>query len=142
MARRVKRSTKKDRVAEGRAVLASLPKFSATLLEFSQPLLEQLPQPPPYETLVAVMQIASVAWNLPIYERAKHADAAWFRETFDSAVARLPREVGELLLGLLYSRLVKYGHDPRTGVATVELGADGEARVIATAGLRDPPAEP
>jgi len=135
MARRQKRPTKKDREAEGRAVLQGLPKMSETMLEFARPLLDQLPSPPPIELVRQVMTIATVAWNLPIHEQRNSPVAKSFRASYDAAMVQMPPEIGTILSGLMYARLTTYAKDPRLAFVEVTDGGGGEAQIVATAML-------
>jgi hypothetical protein len=70
--------------------------MSATLLAFAKPLLDQVEDPPTATTLQNVLNIAMVVWNLPLYEKAKHANAAMLRTGLESALGQMPPEVGAL----------------------------------------------
>ncbi len=137
MSRREKRKTDKERVAEGKALLASMPKLSETMLEFGAPFLALLPSPPALEELRRAMMVVTVAWNLPLYEKRRHPQAASFRATFEQMLAQLPPDVAKILESMLYSRLVKYANDPRTGFAEVVEDGHGRANVSATAALTE-----
>jgi hypothetical protein len=69
-----------------------LPSMSATLLAFAKPLLDQVEDPPTAKTLQGILNIAMVVWNLPLYEQAKHANAATFRAGLESALASIPAQ--------------------------------------------------
>jgi len=133
MSRREKRLSKKDRRAEARTVLESLPKFSETMLAFAKPLLDEAP--PDFKLLRSLMVYATIAWNLPIYEQRKDSRAAWMRTQFDHAMANLPPEIAKLIAAMEHSRLTTYASDPRTGVVEVFEDGPGGARIHATATL-------
>ena len=113
MSRREKRLSKKDRRAEARALLTSLPKFSETMLAFAKPLLDVAP--PEIDLLRSLMIYTTIAWNLPIYELRQHAQAASMRAGFDKAMSGLPPEIANILSAMEHSRLTTFASDPRTG---------------------------
>ena len=137
MTRRAKRPTKKDREAEGRAILARLPKLSETMLQFAKPLLDQAPNPPTIELLRGLLITVTVAWNLPVYEQTKHPLAASFRAAFDRAQAVTPAEIREIVSAMLASRLTTYASDPRVGFIEAVDEGGGRARIHATATLME-----
>jgi len=137
MPRRVTRPTK-NRVAQGRATLADLPKMSETMLEFGKPLLDCFAPMPTLEELRSVMVLVTVAWNLPIYEKRKHPQAGEHRVIFDKAMAQMPAEVREIFAAMFHARLTTYAHDPRIGFAEVTRGEDGDAKIVAKAALVEP----
>jgi hypothetical protein len=96
-----------------------------------------LPDLPSLEELRQLMVIATVAWNLPLYEQRKNPQAAVHRVTFDTAMKQAPPLVAKILADMLYSRLTTYGHDPRLGFVDVVEDGDGRAQIVATAGLTD-----
>lgn len=70
----------------------TLHSMSATLLAFAKPFLAQVEYPPTAMTLRGILSIAMVVWNLPLHERAKHANAAMLRVGTRSALGTMPRE--------------------------------------------------
>jgi hypothetical protein len=134
-----KKPKEKDRHAEARARMAALPKLSERMIDFARPLHDLLPQPPAVEELRAMMVIATVAWNLPLYERDKMPQAEAHRALFDKTLERMPPIVAKVLADMLYSRLTQYGDDPRLGFAEVIDEGHGDAKVVATGGLMGEP---
>jgi hypothetical protein len=137
MSRRTKSLTKKDRRAEVRARAEALPRLSETMLQFAKPLLDTLPDLPSLEELRQLMLIATVAWNLPVYEQRKNPQAAAHRATFDTAMEQAPPPIAKILSNMLYSRLTTYGHDPRLGFVDVVEDGNGRAQIVASAALTD-----
>jgi hypothetical protein len=132
-----KRAPTPERRAAAQAVMASLPKLSETMLEFGKPLLDLLPTPPKIEQVRNILQIVTVAWNLPLYERDCRPEAAEHRATVEQVMAGAPTELRKILSEMLYARLTKYANDPRIGFLEVHEGTGGDARVIATGALME-----
>ena len=84
---------------------SKLPSMSATLLAFAKPLLDQLPEPPTAKGLQGVLNIASVVWNLRVYDQAQHPNAAALRAELDAALASMPPEGQATLTVLSRARL-------------------------------------
>lgn len=122
--------------------LSRLPSMSATLLAFAKPLLDQVEDPPTATTLQGILNIAIVAWNLPLYEKAKHANAATFRAGLESALATMPAQGKATIAAMSQARLTTYAADPRLAFAEVVTQPSGKAEVRATAFLLDRPPGP
>jgi hypothetical protein len=75
--------------------LVDLPKIFASLIEFAQPLLEVLPQPPTIEQVRQVMQIATIAWNLPILEDEPGGDGPELRALYERQMTLAPPGSGQ-----------------------------------------------
>lgn len=136
MPRYAKPPTKKVQQA-ARARLDELPKLSESMLQFAKPLLDQLPDPPSIEDMRQVMMIVTAVWNLPLYEQRKSPNAASYRATLNTMMARLPPEIAKIISTMLHTRLTTYAHDPRLGFADVVEEAPGRAKIVATAALTD-----
>jgi hypothetical protein len=121
---------------------SKVPSMSATLLEFAKPLLEQVEDPPTAKTLQSILNIAVVVWNLPLYEKAKHANAAKFRAGLDSALSSMPPQGKATIAAMSKARVTSYADDPRLAFAEVVTDASGKAEVRATAFLLDGPPRP
>lgn len=121
---------------------ARLPSMSATLLAFAKPLLDQVEEPPTATTLQGILNIAIVVWNLPLYERAKHANVATFRAGLESALATMPPQGKATIAAMSQARLTTYADDPRLAFAEVVTEPSGKAEVRATAFLLDRPPGP
>lgn len=113
--------------------------MSATLLAFAKPLLDQVEDPPTAKTLQGILNIAVVIWNLPLYEKAKHANAATFRAGLESALATMPAEGKATVAAMSQARLTTYANDPRLAFAEVVSEPNGRAEVRATAFSLDRP---
>lgn len=109
--------------------------MSATLLAFAKPLLDQLPEPPTAKGLQGVLNIASVVWNLRVYDQAQHPNAAALRAGLDAALASMPPEGKATLAVLSRARLTTHADDPRLAFAEVVIDPNGKAEVRATAFL-------
>ncbi len=119
---------------------STLPSMSATLLAFAKPLLDQVDDPPTATSLQNVLNIAVVVWNLPLYEKAKHANAAMFRAGLESALASMPPQGKATIAVMAKARATTYADDPRLAFAEVVPDPNGKAEVRATAFLLDRPA--
>lgn len=118
---------------------STLPSMSATLLAFAKPLLDQVQDPPTAKSLQSVLNIAVVVWNLPLYEKAKHANAAMFRTGLESALVGMPAEGKATIAAMAKARATVYADDPRLAFAEVVANPSGKAEVRATAFLLDGP---
>jgi hypothetical protein len=118
---------------------SKLPSMSATLLAFAKPLLDQVEDPPTAKTLQGILNIAVVVWNLPLYERARHTNAATFRAGLDSALATMPVQAKATIAAMSQARVTTYAADPRMAFAEVVTEPSGKAEVRATAFLLDRP---
>ncbi len=121
---------------------STLSSMSATLLAFAKPLLDQVDEPPTAKSLQNVLNIAVVVWNLPLYEKAKHANAAMFRTGLESALAGMPPEWKATIAVMARARASVYADDPRLALAEVVSDPSGKAEVRATAFLLDGPRRP
>jgi hypothetical protein len=117
---------------------STLPSMSATLPAFAKPPLDQVEDPPTAKSLQNVLNIAVVVWNLPLYEKAKHANATMFRAGLESALATVPREGRATIAVMAQARATTYA-DPRLAFAEVMAEPSGKAEVRATAFLLDRP---
>jgi len=122
--------------------LSKLPSMSATLLAFAKPLLDQVEDPPTAKTLQGVLNIAIVVWNLPLYEKAKHANAAMLRAGLDSALVTMPPQGKATIAAMGQARITTHADDPRLAFAEVVTEPSGKAEVRATAFLLDRPPGP
>jgi hypothetical protein len=104
-----------------------------------KPLLDQVEDPPTAKTLQGIMNIAVVVWNLPLYEKAKHANAATFRAGLESALANMPAQGKATIAAIARARLTTYAADPSLAFAEVVTEPSGKAEVRATAFLLDRP---
>jgi len=122
--------------------LPKLPSMSATILTFAKPLLDQVEAPPTAKTLQGILNIAIVVWNLPLYEKSKHANAAMLRAGLDGALASMPAQGKATIAAMGRARLTTYADDPRLAFAEVVTEPSGKAEVRATAFLLDRPPGP
>lgn len=113
--------------------------MSATLLAFAKPLLDQLPNPPMAKSLQGVMNIASLVWNIPLYERARHPKAKEYRAGLDAALADIPHEGNATVAVMANARATTYAADPRLAFAEVVAAPSGKAEVRTTAFLLERP---
>lgn len=118
---------------------SKLPSMSATLLAFARPLLDQVEDPPTAKTLQGILNIAVVVWNLPLYEKAKHANAAAFRAGLETALSSMPPQGKATIAAMTKARVTTYANDPRLAFAEVVTDRSGKAEVKATAFLLDRP---
>ncbi|MEI9942214.1 MAG: hypothetical protein WDO69_33780 [Pseudomonadota bacterium] len=118
---------------------STLPLMSATLLAFAKPLLDQIEDPPTAKSLQNMLHIAVVVWNLPIYEKAKHANAAMFRAGLEAALASMPPQGKATIAAMTKVRATTYADDRRLAFAEVVADPSGKAEVRATAFLLDRP---
>ena len=131
MSKREKRPKKKERLAAVRAALATLPKLSETMLQFAKPLLDLAPDPPSLDMLRHILAVATITWNLPLYEKHKHPRAPSMRAMFGELLAVTPPEIVGVVSAMLASRLTTYGGDPRVGALKAVEDAPGHARIEA-----------
>lgn len=117
------------------AELAHLPKISASLLQFARPLIDALPQPPTLEQMRQVMQIASIAWNLPILEDEPGGEGHELGQLYQRQMTLAEPFFRAMMSALLRDRRARWGHDPRL-VAHVEVYREpDEFRIVATASI-------
>jgi hypothetical protein len=107
--------------------------MSATLIEFAQPLLDELSTADDIEMLRRVMTIATLVWNLPVYERRNAPEAPACRAAFEDAMAQAPRPIAKHLDAMARARLTMYAHDPRLAFVEVADQGNGRANIQATA---------
>lgn len=113
--------------------IQALPKLSAVLIEFAQPILSLFPDPPARKHVELAMVYAMVAWNLPLMEqagRSSNVTDLW-RETAPA----IPPPVLTVIEGMMHARRTTYRHDPRIANVEVRDGADGHAIVHAETSL-------
>jgi hypothetical protein len=120
---------------------SKLPSMSATLLAFAKPVLDEVEDPPTAKTLQGILT-AVVVWNLPLYEKAKHANAAMLRAGLESALATMPPQGKATIAVMAKARATTYADDPRFAFAEVVADPSGKAEVRATAFLLDRPPAP
>ncbi len=120
----------------------TLQPMSATLLAFAKPLLDQVEDPPTAKTLQGILNIAVVVWNLPLYDKAKRANAATFRAGLETALATMPAQGKAAIAAMTKARGTTYANDPRLAFAEVVTDPSGKAEVRATAFLLDRPPGP
>ena len=87
-------------------------KISEMMLDFARPLLDVMGQPRDINDLRSAFELVIVCWNLPIFERERHAEAVAHRRHFDSVVASFPDPLSSALLGLVESRKTTFGQVP------------------------------
>jgi hypothetical protein len=117
------------------AKLERLPKISASLIEFAQPLIEALPQPPTIEQMRQVMQIATIAWNLPVLEDEPGGERHELRALYERQMKLADPWFRAMMDRLLHERRARWGHDPRL-VASVEVVQKPEEfQIVATASM-------
>lgn len=139
-AQQLRAALARKRVAEARIVeelpleeLRKLPKLSATLLEFSQPLLSTMASPPRRRDLEVGMRLAQIAWNLPLLRQqgaAPDLAAHW-----DAVAPTLPAPVLAVLQAMMTERRTTYGGDPRLATVEVRFHTSGEYSLYAEARL-------
>src|SRR5438045_4552948 len=110
---------------------STLPSMPATLLAFAKPLLVQVEHPPTAKSVQNVLNIAVVVWNLPLYEKAKHANATMFRAGLESALATMPPQGRATIAVMAKARDTTYADDPGLAFAEVVAEPSGKAEVRA-----------
>jgi hypothetical protein len=109
-------------------------KVSEMILEFAQPLLGFDPAgPPDIQDIRSIMMLAAVCWNLPIMVAKKDAQAAATQQMFDTAMAQVPKPLGQVLLGMIEDRKTRFGAVPFYVVPHVEGTNPKNARIVAEA---------
>jgi uncharacterized cupin superfamily protein len=107
--------------------LGKLPKISASLLTFASPLLDTLPQPRQVEHLRHAVNIAMIAWNLPIMEHQKRG--AEMRALYERHMQLAPPAIKALLDRMMSDRMARWGHDPRL-VGEIDVRRDGDELIV------------
>jgi len=113
--------------------------MSRTLLAFAKPLLAQIEGPPTAKGLQSIMNIATVVWNLRVYEKAKHPRASELRAGLEAALAMMPLQGKATIAAMTKARDTTYIDDPRLAFAEVVTDPSGKGEVRATAFLLDGP---
>ena len=85
-----------------------------------------------------VMQIASIAWNLPILEDEPGGDGSELRELYERQIKLADPWFRAMMNRLLHERRARWGHDPRLVASIDVIGEPSEFRVVATASLLGP----
>lgn len=116
---------------------APKPGMSSVLLHLAQPLLDDMPKPPPRDDLEQVLSLAGVAWNL---SREAPPDA-WreaFRDSLEDRDSPLRADpVFEETILFLAARACELYPDLDATVAAVQIAPDATGRMaIQTASLR------
>jgi len=84
---------------------SKLPSMSATLLPFAKPLLAQVEDPPTAKTLQGILNIAVVVWNLALYKKAKHPNAAMLRTGLEGALSTMPPQGKATIATMAHARV-------------------------------------
>src|SRR4051812_32997707 len=87
-------------------------KVSELMLDFARPLLDVMSQPRHINDLRSAFELVVVCWDLPIFERGRHAEAVAHRRHFDSVIDSFPKPLSSALLGLFESRTTTFGRVP------------------------------
>lgn len=111
----------------------ALPKLSATLIEFAEPILSLFPDPPDRKHVEMAMVYAMVAWNLPLLEQAGRSSE--ITELWRETAPNIPPPVLAVIEGMMHARRTTYRHDPRIANVEVRDGADGQVSVHAESSL-------
>lgn len=107
---------------------SGLPKVSGRLMELARPLINRLPKGAPEEMVTAVVEIATVAWNLPILERAEAVTSARLRERtrrIMELVGWIPDGERAIFEAMVETRRTHFADDPRIIVSTTLMVRDG-----------------
>jgi len=115
------------------AEIEALPKLSAVLIEFAQPILSLFPDPPARKNVEVAMVYAMVAWNLPLLEQAGRG--AEISEQWRGTVPSIDPPVLAIIERMMHARRTTYRHDPRIANVEVRDGPDGQAIIHAEARL-------
>jgi hypothetical protein len=101
--------TKRGSAPEPEAVGA---KVSEMILEFAKPLLDAMGPSRDIAELRAAFELATVCWNLQVWEREEPAEASGHRQRFEGMIGSMPEPLSSALLGLIESRKTTFGQVP------------------------------
>jgi len=105
-----------------------LPKVSGRLMELARPLINRLPKGASEEAVAAIVEIATVAWNLSMLEQPDAISSARLREQTRRVVdlvAVMPDGEREVFDGMVETRRTTFADDPRVIVSTTLKVRDG-----------------
>jgi hypothetical protein len=108
-------------------------KFSEMILEFAQPIFDLMGGLQTIEQLKSGLNIAVLAWNLPVFEQTKSPKLPEHRAVFEKMVASAPEEARVVIRQLLEDRKGRFGLVPTFVFVTVEGDTLDNARVVAEA---------
>jgi hypothetical protein len=86
--------------------------ISDLIRDFARPLLDALGEPRSVDDLSYALTLATLCWNLPIFERAEVAELEEMRVGFDNTLSSVPEPIAVVLRQLLEDRTAKYGSIP------------------------------
>ena len=111
------------------AELEKLPKLSAVLIEFAEPLTSRMSAPIDKENLEQAMMLAAIAWNVPFFQQTGTRND--MREIWESTAAEIPQPIRQIIEAMMIDRQTRYRHDPRVANVEVKEGPGGKLVVYA-----------
>ncbi len=114
-------------------------KISKLIVDFARPLLDVAGGPRSIDDLRHVMLLATLCWNLPVFERAGAPEWAELLELFDEALRCVPEPCPGLLRRLVAERQVGLPHLPFAVLVEVRGTTLDDCRIHAEA--REAPAQ-
>ncbi len=85
---------------------------SQLIQDFARPLLDALGEPHSTDDLGHALTLATLCWNLPIFERAQVPELEEMRLGFEATLSSVPEPIAAVLRQLLDDRTTKYGAIP------------------------------
>lgn len=108
-------------------------KISELIHDFARPLLDAMGPPRNIDDLRNAFMLATLAWNLPVFERTGNPEHHELQRQFDDALRILPGPVAALLHQLVQDRKTKFGQIPFWIIAEVKGTSLDDAKVYAEA---------
>lgn len=94
-------------------------KISELIYDFARPLLDAMGPPRNIDDLRNAFMLATLCWNLPVFERTGNPQHHELRQQFDSSLIGMPEPIASLLHQLLEDRRTKFGQIPFWVIAEV-----------------------
>lgn len=94
-------------------------KVSELIYDFARPLLDAMGPPRNIDDLRNAFMLATLCWNLPVFERTGNPQHHELQRQFDSSLKIMPEPIASLLHQLLEDRKTKFGQIPFWVIAEV-----------------------
>ncbi len=108
-------------------------KISELIVDFARPLLDVAGGPRSIQDVRHVMLLASLCWNLPVFEQARAPEWGELLELFDEALRSVPEPGPGLLRRLVAERQHRLAHIPFAVMVEVRGTSLDDCRIHAEA---------
>lgn len=108
-------------------------KISELIYDFARPLLDAMGPPRTIDDLRNAFTLATLCWNLPVFERTGNPQHHELQRQFDESLKIMPEPIASLLHQLVDDRTSKFGQIPFWVIAEVRGTSLDDAKVYAEA---------